>query len=260
MVSVRRGAVVAVAFGAAAGTGVLVASAASGGDSTITGCTGKRGALRIVKKASSCSKTERVITFSSRGPVGPAGVAGPAGPVGAAGAAGAVGAAGASASAPSVGDLFAQKWLLEGSSTSATTVILHVDGIQGESTNAKYTNDIDIEGVVWGASDGRGTPTSDELTLTKRLDKATPKLLQRMVTGTPINAQLIYIKTGGVSLEYLTISLPDAIVASDELLNQSERPRERVDLRVRHIDVVYKAENASGGLEAPTTFTYDFPG
>lgn len=86
-----------------AGVVALAASAFAGASSptaheqgTIVACQKKSGGfVRVVRDASQCRKTEKVLTWNAEGPPGPQGAAGAAGPAGPAGATGPAGAPGA---------------------------------------------------------------------------------------------------------------------------------------------------------------------
>jgi Lamin Tail Domain/Collagen triple helix repeat (20 copies) len=78
-----------------AGGAVAVTRVPQDATTTIQGCIGKAGRLRVVAKPSDCRYKERPVFWNVRGPQGEPGPAGPEGPAGPAGADGAPGIAGA---------------------------------------------------------------------------------------------------------------------------------------------------------------------
>ena len=79
------------AVGVLVGGGMALAAVPTSG-STITGCLGAQGALRVVDKNQACKRTETRISWNRTGPAGPPGPAGPQGSPGATGPQGPAGA------------------------------------------------------------------------------------------------------------------------------------------------------------------------
>jgi type VI secretion system secreted protein Hcp len=76
---------------------------------------------------------------------------------------------------------------------AAVDYFLKLDGIKGESTDDKHKGEIDIESFSWGVTNagatgggGAGKATFKEFTVTKRIDRSSPKLMLACATGEKI--------------------------------------------------------------------------
>ncbi len=98
-------------------------------------------------------------------------------------------------------------------------------GIKGESTDGKHKGEIDVLSWSWGVSQtgtshggggsGAGKANVQDLSFTKPIDKSSPLLFQMCCTGAPIaTATLTCRKAGGSPLEYIVITLTQAIITS----------------------------------------------
>ncbi|PXA98386.1 type VI secretion system tube protein Hcp [Nostoc sp. 3335mG] len=108
----------------------------------------------------------------------------------------------------------------------AIDIFLRVDGIEGESTDDKHKNEIDILAWSWGITQsgtthmgpgaGSGKASIQDITLTKYVDKATHALIKACTSGKHIaSADLTVRKAGGDSqVEYIKIKLKEIIVTS----------------------------------------------
>jgi type VI secretion system secreted protein Hcp len=102
---------------------------------------------------------------------------------------------------------------------------LNIDGIKGESMDAKHKGEIDIMSFSWGAAQtgvqatggggGAGKVKMHDFIVTKKTDAASPLLMLNCASGAHIkSANLTVRKAGGEQLEYLKIKLSDLIVSS----------------------------------------------
>ena len=99
---------------------------------------------------------------------------------------------------------------------------LKIAGAPGESTDSKHEGWIEVLSFSWGVSQpsSAGLPTSDrsdhqDLSITKALDKASPKLALFCCAHTPItSATLELIWVGGANTIYLRYTLRDCIISS----------------------------------------------
>lgn len=99
---------------------------------------------------------------------------------------------------------------------------LKIAGAPGESTDSKHEGWIEVLSFSWGVSQpsSAGLPTSDrsahdDLSITKALDKASPKLALFCCARTPVtSATLELIWVGGANTIYLRYTLRDCIISS----------------------------------------------
>jgi len=102
---------------------------------------------------------------------------------------------------------------------------LKLDGIKGESADAKHKGEIDIESFSWGMSQtgvsatggggGAGKVKVHDIVVTKRTDASSPLLMLNCANGAHIKEGLLTVrKAGGTQLEFLKIKLTDILVSS----------------------------------------------
>src|SRR4051794_1926710 len=105
----------------------------------------------------------------------------------------------------------------------AVDMFIKIGDIKGESTDSVHKGDIDVLSWSWGASQsgtahmggggGSGKVNIQDLTLTKYVDAATPTIFKMCCDGSHIKSvKLVVRKAGTNALEYLKVSLEDAII------------------------------------------------
>jgi len=108
---------------------------------------------------------------------------------------------------------------------AAVDYFLKIDGIKGESQDAGHKDEIDIISFSWGMAQqgtaakgggmGAGKVAVHDISVTKQVDMASPKLFDACATGKHIaSAQLTCRKAGGSAIEYWTIKLTDILISS----------------------------------------------
>jgi type VI secretion system secreted protein Hcp len=143
----------------------------------------------------------------------------------------------------------------------AYDAFLKLDGIKGESQDAKHKGEIDIMSFSWGAVQtgtsavgggaGSGKVSLQDLHITKKVDGASPLLFLNCANGTHIKeANLVVRKAGGDQLEYLKIKLTDILVSSYQPSGHSgggdDIPTEAVSLNFAKIEMNYQPQGADG--------------
>lgn len=141
----------------------------------------------------------------------------------------------------------------------AFDAFLKIDGIDGESTDQKHKGEIDVLSFSWGASQpgiATGHPVSrnakiniTDLTFVKRLDIATPTLMQEAaVGGTFPTATLIARKAGESPHEFLKITMSDVIITSVSAAGNIQTdplPLEQISLNFQKINLVVVSDPGS---------------
>ncbi len=135
---------------------------------------------------------------------------------------------------------------------AAEDYFLEVNGVPGESQDAKQAKSIDIESFSWGASattekKGGGVSLHD-LSVTKRVDLASPALFQRLVQGTTIpSVELIARKAGEFQFIYLRYCLQDVQVTSQQQAGHGgDTATENVTFRYGSFSQQYTSQNSDG--------------
>ena len=139
---------------------------------------------------------------------------------------------------------------------------LKIDGIDGESTDSKHKNEIDVLSWSWGETQsgtmagggggGAGKVAMQDFHFVMKVNKASPKLLQACACGEHIKkAVLICRKAGKDQQEYLKITLSDLIVSSYQTGGSSGSdilPTDQISLNYSKIEFEYKEQKADRTL------------
>jgi len=102
---------------------------------------------------------------------------------------------------------------------------LKLDGIKGESQDAKHKGEIDILSFSFGATQtgtqgtggggGAGKVKVHDMQITKKVDSSSPLLFLNCASGAHIKeATLVVRKAGGHQLEFLKVKLTDVLITS----------------------------------------------
>ena len=136
---------------------------------------------------------------------------------------------------------------------AAVDMFLKIEGVEGESKDKAHGKEIDILSLSWStamqssrAGGGTGKASVEELSVTKYIDKATPKLFESLVTGKHIaEAKIVVRSAGGNPVEYLKYTLKDIMVSSYSTGGSSEedRPTENVSFSYGKVEVEYTELN-----------------
>ncbi len=144
---------------------------------------------------------------------------------------------------------------------SHADMFLKLDGVEGESTDHKHKNEVELLSFSWGAtqphSSGHGTGAGvgkvqiHEFSFTKLMDKSTVKLFEACATGKHFpQVVLTCRKAGGDQQEYSKIVMKEAIVSSWNHSGSggSSLPTEHVTLHFSSIEIEYKPQDEKGNV------------
>jgi type VI secretion system secreted protein Hcp len=151
----------------------------------------------------------------------------------------------------------------------AVDYFLKLDGIPGESTDAKHKGEIDVLAFSWGVSQagssGRGVGVSagkaifEDLLVVARTSKASPKLWQACASGQHLKtAVLVCRKAGKAPLEFLKIKLTDVTITSYEIDSSDEElPLDQVALAFAKVETEFVSQDPTGKAQPPVTTGWD---
>ena len=135
---------------------------------------------------------------------------------------------------------------------------LKLDGIKGESADAKHKDEIDILSFSFGVTQtgthgtggggGAGKADVQDIHITKAVDKSSPELLLACCNGKHIKEALFTVrKASETALEYLKFKLTDILISGvhatgtgDEILT------EEVSLNFSKIQYQYQQQGPDG--------------
>jgi type VI secretion system secreted protein Hcp len=149
-----------------------------------------------------------------------------------------------------------------GSVMAVVDYFLKIDGIEGESKDAKHKGEIDLESFSFGATQsgtmqyggggGAGKVQVQDFHFVMKTCKATPTLFLRCADGKHIpKAVLTARKAGGQQQEFLKWTFTDLIVSSFQTGASSSAdviPLDQISLNYSKIQVEYKEQKQDGTL------------
>jgi type VI secretion system secreted protein Hcp len=149
---------------------------------------------------------------------------------------------------------------------------LNGNGLQGESSDKEYKDQIDVLAFSWGLSNG-GPPILDKkgvqtgggvsfqnLHVTKYVDRSSPQLFLRTANGNAIsNAVLSVRKAGDLQATSFKLCMSDVRVTSMQngATTGEDRMTESFTLSYGTVGMLYRRQNANGSLQAPITAGWD---
>jgi type VI secretion system secreted protein Hcp len=138
----------------------------------------------------------------------------------------------------------------------AAAYFLKLDGISGESTDAKHKDEIELVSFSWGVTQpaigggsgrGAGRAQFKQFEFLMRVNKASPQLFLAAVSGKHIKeANLSVRRAAKMELEYLKIKFSEVLISSFEQVAGAEAPEETVAFNFARIAIEYTAQGPRG--------------
>ena len=152
----------------------------------------------------------------------------------------------------------------------AVDYFLKLDGAQGESVADGHKDEIQLLSWSWGGHNvtsvagtggsGAGKVDLSDLTIMKYVDKATTPLFKALVTGQHIKTGVLTaVKTGsgGGGKPFITLSLKELYVTSQQISASSEIPTESVSFSYNEMKHEYSTQNEQGILTTTGATTFN---
>ena len=153
----------------------------------------------------------------------------------------------------------------------ACDYFLKIDGIPGESSDAKHPDEIQCESfsfgttqtgtMAFGGGGGAGKANFQDFHFTMKVNKASPELFNKCATGEHIpNAVLTCRKAGKEQQEFLIITFSDLLVSSFQTGGASgagDLPTDQISLNYAKIEFEYKEQKADGTMGGAIKAGYD---
>jgi len=149
----------------------------------------------------------------------------------------------------------------------ASDYLLKLEGIKGESQDAKHKDEIEIESFSWGATQpavasgaGAGKVSFQDIHFTTRVNVASPNLMVACASGQHIKeATLTVRKAGRDQLEYYIVKLSDNLVSSYQSggYEANVLPVDQFSLNFAQIEFEYKSQKPDGTLGATVKGGWD---
>ncbi len=150
---------------------------------------------------------------------------------------------------------------------ASSDYFLKIDGIEGESSDDRHRNEIEIASFLWAINASSlkdcvkapQVPDFRGVSFVKQLDRASPKLAAALTTGQHMSSALITVRrAGGDQQEYLKITLTDVTVTGYEMTAiEPTVPQDSFSLSFGKIRLEYFRQKQDGTFEPATTFCWD---
>jgi type VI secretion system secreted protein Hcp len=149
-------------------------------------------------------------------------------------------------------------------------IFLKLDGVDGESPDTQHAGEIQLDGFRLSATSPRDVETGgasgavrmSHFGCTSKVDKATPKLFDKITKNSKIpTAVLTCRKAGKDQFEFLKITLTDVFVAKVQMVRgeggDDVVPQCEFDLAYGKIEAQYREQTPRGPTTGPVVFTHD---
>ena len=150
--------------------------------------------------------------------------------------------------------------LLPAPAPAAQDFFLQMDGIPGESVDARHRDAIDVLSFSWGVNAGRNRPAFQDFSFTKRVDQASPQLFLRAADGQAMRIAVLSVRSAGERQDdFLKYCLTDVRVTGVSTSGSAgaDRPTEQVTLSYGTFFESYRKQRADGSLSAPFAGGFD---
>lgn len=148
---------------------------------------------------------------------------------------------------------------------------LKLDGIEGESTDAKHKNEIEVESWSWGETQegasaysgrgsGAGKVSMQDFHFVMKANKASPKLFLACATGQHIKKGILTVrKAGGDQQDYYVVTMTDLLCSGFQTGGSRGDviPTDQIALNFSKIEFEYKPQDATGKVGSPVKTGYD---
>ncbi len=147
---------------------------------------------------------------------------------------------------------------------------LKIDGIEGESHDAKHKNEIHLESWSWGESQlgasaadgggGAGKVSMQDFSFSMKVNKASPKLMLACASGQHIKQALLTCrKAGKEQQEYLKVKFSDLLVSSFQTGGSAGEvvPVDSIAINFAKIEYEYYPQKADGTLDTKVPVGWD---
>ena len=138
----------------------------------------------------------------------------------------------------------------------AIDMFLKIDGIEGESSDAKHKGEIEIESFSWGASapgtgsaggGGTGRVTMEDFSFTTPVTRASPKLFLACVERRRIKSALLTVRrSGSQPQDFLKVTLSDVQISGWKEASDAGLPMDQVSMNFGKVQIAYTGQRPDG--------------
>jgi type VI secretion system secreted protein Hcp len=151
----------------------------------------------------------------------------------------------------------------------AVDLFLKIDGVPGESPDAKHKGEIQLESFGWGETHPGGGPVGSgggagkvqvqDLVVTMQVSKASPTLMLACASGKHHKEAVLTVRKAGKSQqEFLVFKFKDVLVTSYQTGSaQSDVVADQASIGFSTIQMEYRPQNPDGSLDTPVKAGWD---
>jgi type VI secretion system secreted protein Hcp len=136
-----------------------------------------------------------------------------------------------------------------------------IKGHEGEVTVLSWSWATSQSRTATVGGGGAGKVQLSELTFTKQIDSASPKLIETLLTGKQLREVILFVAApGGANTAILRIRLTDVFVSAVKTsgaLGSNGLPMEEISLNFSGIEYAVTPQDRSGKPGSPVTVKYD---
>jgi type VI secretion system secreted protein Hcp len=149
-------------------------------------------------------------------------------------------------------------------------IFMHFDGIEGNVTAKGYEKWIEVNSFQFGAGRGISTPTGgaenreasaasvSEVTVTKSMDKASPKLFEAGLVGDKgKTVKVVMTRTGKELKELCSYKFESTLVSGYSVSSGGDSPSESVSLNFVKFEYSYTGSDVTGDDAAKMKVGFD---
>ena len=153
---------------------------------------------------------------------------------------------------------------------AAVSYFLKLDGIAGESADAKHPGEIELQAFSFGESfvqapvtaggAGAGKVQIEDMHVSMPLSKASPLLFVACASGQHLKSAVLSARrsAGKAPFDFLVITLTDVLVSGYHTGGGTDTgPFDQVTLNFGKIQIQYRAQKPDGTPDAPVTGGWD---
>jgi type VI secretion system secreted protein Hcp len=141
----------------------------------------------------------------------------------------------------------------------AVQMFLKIDGIDGDSADARHRGEIDVAGFAWGevnagspghgGGGGAGRVSMQDFVFTAPVSKASPQLFVACASGQHLpSATLTVRRAGAAQLDFLKVTLTDVLITSWKQTGAAgaDVPLDEVALNFARVQIAYTGQRPDG--------------
>jgi type VI secretion system secreted protein Hcp len=140
-------------------------------------------------------------------------------------------------------------------------IFMQFEGIDGAVSVKGFAKDIELLSFSFGVSRGVSSPTAgainreasaptiSEITVTKKLDKTSPKLLQQALDGTGKTVTIFFVNIeDGKATTYAKYVLSNVLVSAYSVSSGSDHPTESISLNFTKVEFTSFIKTSAGSI------------